>query len=169
MISITPATTGEDLSHIRQLFRAYTDWLSIDLSYQGFEAELAGLPGKYAPPAGALLLGRDTSGTPLGCVAMRPLAEPDVCEMKRLYVLPEGRGLGLGRALVSEIISAATKAGYRKMRLDTLPTMHGALSLYRAAGFREIGAYYDTPIAETVFLELDLEQFAHEQLGAASD
>ena len=158
MISITPATSEEDLSHIRKLFRAYTDWLNIDLSYQGFEAELAGLPGKYAPPSGALYLGRSSEGTPLGCIAMRPLEAPEICEMKRLYVLPEGRGLGLGHALVREIILAAHTAGYDRMRLDTLPTMHGALKLYRDAGFREIPAYYETPIAETVFLELNLQQ-----------
>lgn len=145
-----------DLPAITQLFRAYVASLPIDLSYQNFDAELASLPGKYASPAGALLIARDASGVSLGCVAMRPLDEPGVCEMKRLYVAPAGRGCGLGKQLALAVIEAARAAGYREMRLDTLATMHEAQALYHALGFTEIGAYYDTPIENTVFMSLKL-------------
>lgn len=141
-----------DLAAVAELFRAYADGLGVDLSYQGFEAELAGLPGPYAPPAGALLLARGARGEPLGCVGMRPLAVDGCCEMKRLYVAAEGRGLGLGRALAEAIVGAAALAGYREMRLDTLPAMAAALALYRDLGFAPIAPYYDTPVAGTRFL-----------------
>lgn len=147
--------TPTDLPALTQLFRAYAASLPIDLGYQGFEGELASLPGKYAPPNGALLIARDATGAALGCVAMRPL-EPGVCEMKRLYVAPEGRGQGLGRQLALAIIEAARAAGYAEMRLDTLASMEEAQALYRSLGFTEIGAYYDTPIEGTVFMRLKL-------------
>lgn len=152
---ITPACLPTDLPAITQLFRAYAASLPIDLGYQGFDGELQSLPGKYAPPHGALLIARDGDGAALGCVAMRPLEE-GVCEMKRLYVAPEGRGKGVGKQLALAIIEAARAAGYREMRLDTLNSMHGAQALYRALGFVEIGAYYDTPIEGTVFMSLTL-------------
>ncbi len=153
---ITPASFPTDVPAITQLFRAYAASLPIDLGYQGFDGELAALPGKYAPPHGALLLARDDNGAALGCVAMRPLDEPGVCEMKRLYVAPVGRGRGLGRALAQAIIETARAAGYREMRLDTLASMTEAQALYRALGFTEIGAYYATPIENTVFMSLKL-------------
>jgi len=152
---ITPASFPTDLPAITQLFRAYAASLPIDLGYQGFDGELQSLPGMYAPPHGALLIARDADGAALGCVAMRPLDE-GVCEMKRLYVAPEGRGKGVGKELALAIIEAARAAGYREMRLDTLSSMHGAQALYRALGFVEIGAYYDTPIEGTVFMSLAL-------------
>ncbi|ASP33333.1 GNAT family N-acetyltransferase [Labrenzia sp. VG12] len=154
--SIRQADREEDLETIRSLFRAYVDWLAIDLSYQGFEEELAGLPGKYAPPAGGLFLAKNGAGAVLGCVALRPFGDAGACEMKRLYVLPEGRGRGVGAGLVSAVLEAAETAGYSDMLLDTLPTMTGAIKLYRAAGFEEVGAYYDTPISETVFFRKSL-------------
>lgn len=147
--------TAVDLPALAQLFRAYAASLPIDLGYQGFDAELASLPGKYAPPAGALLIGRDASGVALGCVAMRPL-EQGVCEMKRLYVAPEARGSGLGKQLAVAIVDAARAAGYREMRLDTLMSMTSAIALYEQLGFVRIGAYYDTPIENTVFMSLQL-------------
>ncbi|MGH6950928.1 MAG: GNAT family N-acetyltransferase [Vitreimonas sp.] len=150
------AFTSADLPALTQLFRGYAASLSIDLGYQGFDAELASLPGKYAPPAGALLIARDANGEALGCVAMRPLDEPNLCEMKRLYVASEGRGRGLGKALALAILEAARAAGHREMRLDTLPTMHDAQALYRALGFREVAPYYDTPMEGTVFMSLKL-------------
>jgi len=157
-----------DLPALTQLFRAYAASLPIDLGYQGFDDELASLPGKYAPPDGALLIARGVSGAALGCVAMRPLGfgvcpspvgegRPGVCEMKRLYVAPQGRGQGLGRQLARAIIEAARAAGYAEMRLDTLASMGEAQALYRSLGFTEIGAYYDTPIAGTVFMSLKLK------------
>lgn len=148
---IGPAIAPADIVAVGGLFRAYADSLGVDLGYQGFAAELAGLPGKYAPPGGALLLARDAKGLPLGCVALRPLL-PDICEMKRLYVTPAGRGRGLGRALAEAILDTAAALGYREMRLDTLPEMRDAQRLYAALGFRPIAAYYDTPVAGTVFL-----------------
>ncbi len=155
MFSIAPASLPTDVSAIAQLFRAYAASLPIDLDYQGFDDELASLPGKYAPPQGALLIACDANGAALGCVAMRPL-EDGVCEMKRLYVAPEGRGQGLGKHLAHAIIEVARAAGYREMRLDTLASMHEAQALYRALGFTEIGAYYDTPVEDTVFMSLRL-------------
>jgi ribosomal protein S18 acetylase RimI-like enzyme len=156
MFDVTPARIPTDLPALTQLFRAYAASLPIDLGYQGFDGELASLPGKYAPPAGALLIARNTNGEALGCVAMRPLEAPGVCEMKRLYVAPQGRGLGLGKALALAIIEAARAAGHREMRLDTLPHMRQAQALYRDLGFSEIAAYYDTPIEHTVFMSLRL-------------
>ena len=153
---IEPVRSAADLAEIARLFQAYVDWLGIDLTFQDFAAELAGLPGKYAPPAGELLLARGRGGEALGCVAVRPLGSEGVCEMKRLYVLPAARGLGLGRALVTAILETARRLGYREMRLDTLPTLLPALSLYREADFKEIPAYYETPLAEVMFLSKQL-------------
>ena len=154
--SISASLGTVDLPAITQLFRAYAASLPIDLGYQGFDGELASLPGKYAPPAGALLIARDANGAALGCVAMRPLDEHGVCEMKRLYVAPEGRGVGLGRKLAVAITEAARAAGYREMRLDTLASMAEARGLYRSLGFVEIGPYYETPVENTVFMSLTL-------------
>ncbi|MEZ6022016.1 MAG: GNAT family N-acetyltransferase [Hyphomonadaceae bacterium] len=153
---IAAARIPADLPALTQLFRAYAASLPIDLGYQSFDDELASLPGKYAPPAGALLIARDGDGPALGCVAMRPLEAPGVCEMKRLYIAPEGRGLGLGRALAEAIIVAARERGYREMRLDTMPSMTSAIALYRSLGFRDIPAYYDTPVTGNLFLSLAL-------------
>lgn len=155
MLKIHDASFPADLPSIRDLFRAYAASLPIDLGYQGFEGELASLPGKYAPPEGALLLARDANGAALGCVAMRPL-EAGVCEMKRLYVAPEGRGLGVGRALAEANVAAARAGGYRWMVLDTLASMREARTLYASLGFEETGAYYETPIPDTVFLRLQM-------------
>ncbi len=153
---ITPASFPTDLPAITQIFLAYAAALPIDLGYQGFDDELASLPGRCAPPQGALLIARDANGDALGCVAMRSLDEPGVCEMKRLYVAPAGRGRGLGKQLALAIIEAARAAGHREMRLDTLASMHEAQALYRSLGFVGIGAYYETPIADTVFMSLRL-------------
>ncbi|QDG76960.1 GNAT family N-acetyltransferase [Labrenzia sp. PHM005] len=151
--SIFSVDTVQDLEDLKGLFRAYVDWLGIDLSYQGFEEELASLPGKYAAPNGALLLAKNDKGESLGCVGLRPFGEAGSCEMKRLYVVPEARGLGVGAGLVQRIMKLARNAGYTDMKLDTLPTMTGAIKLYKQAGFEEIPAYYETPIRETVFFQ----------------
>ncbi|CTQ51636.1 N-acetylglutamate synthase [Roseibium album] len=153
---IFSAKTAEDLEAVKRLFRAYVDWLEIDLSYQGFEEELAGMPGKYAPPQGALYLAKRTNGEVLGCVGLRPFGEEGACEMKRLYVSPKARGLGVGAALVDSVLRAAREAEYAVMLLDTLPTMTGAIKLYTNAGFEETSAYYETPIRETVFFRKHL-------------
>jgi ribosomal protein S18 acetylase RimI-like enzyme len=150
--TIEPVRSTADLAATTRLFNAYATSLGIDLGYQDFAAELAGLPGKYAPPAGKLLLARDNYGKALGCIGLRPIEPDGICEMKRLYVAPRGRGLGLGRALVDAIVAEAIRIGYREMRLDTLPSMAEAIALYRKAGFLPIAPYYETPVAGTLFL-----------------
>jgi ribosomal protein S18 acetylase RimI-like enzyme len=153
---IRSVRSAEELAAVATLFREYEASLDTDLCFQGFEAELAGLPGAYAPPRGELLLARDPSGEPLGCVALRPVDPGGVCEMKRLYVAPTGRGLGLGKALMAAVIDQARGLGYREMRLDTLPAMTTAQRMYREAGFRPIEPYYKTPVGGTVFMALGL-------------
>jgi putative acetyltransferase len=149
------ARTPEDIAHVRRLFRAYAQWLEVDLCFQDFERELNELPGCYAPPAGRLLIAR-VGGEVVGCVGLRPL-EPGVCEMKRLWVEPGFAGQGIGRALAEAIIAAARQIGYRRMRLDTLPArMPAAQHLYATLGFREIPPYYPNPLAGVVTLELEL-------------
>jgi len=149
--TISRASTPEDIAAVRRLFGEYAGSLDVDLGYQGFEAELAGLPGKYAPPTGALLIARG-SGEAVGCVALRALDRPGICEMKRLYVTPGGRGNSLGRRLVEAIIHEAQRLGYREMWLDALPSFRAATALYRSVGFVDMPPYYATPIAGTVFL-----------------
>lgn len=156
--SLARAAGPQDLEAVADLFRAYASSLPIDLTYQDFAGEVAGLPGAYGPPAGALLLARSADGAPLGCVALRPLDEAGACEMKRMYVAPEARGLGVGRALAEAILGEARGLGYGLMRLDTLPSLTAALGLYAGLGFRRTSAYYDTPVAGTVFLALDLDR-----------
>jgi len=150
-IIIEPAVTG-DLAAVASLFRAYAASLPVDLAYQGFEAELACLPGKYAPPSGALLVAKAEDGTVLGCIALRALDTNGVAEMKRLYVAPAGRGLGLGRRLVEAAVAEAQRIGYRELWLDTLPTMTEAIALYGRCGFEPMAPYYQTPVAGTRFM-----------------
>ena len=152
---LADATGTEDVAAARRLFRAYADWLAVDLCFQDFERELAILPGAYAPPQGRLLLAR-VGGEAAGCVALRPL-EPGVCEMKRLWIEPGFAGAGLGRDLAEAIVTAARQAGYQRMRLDTIPErMQAAQHLYRSLGFAEIPPYYDNPLPGVVMLELEL-------------
>jgi ribosomal protein S18 acetylase RimI-like enzyme len=148
--------TLDDLDTTVELFREYAGSLEIDLDYQGFEDELESLPGAYAPPKGVLLLAQ-IDGKPVGCVAVRALHGTNFCEMKRLYVRSTARGTGAGRALAEAAIAEAHRMKYDAMRLDTLSTMQAALTLYRALGFKEIPAYYETPIVNTVFMHKDLE------------
>lgn len=145
-----------EIAGAADLFREYADWLAIDLSFQGFAEELATLPGKYAPPVGELMLAFAAESEVLGCVAVRPLEGRTVCEMKRLYVRPAARGLGLGRALVAAIIHSAQQLGYAEMRLDTLPKMVEAFALYRRFGFTEIAPYYHNPVPGTRYLGLKI-------------
>jgi len=154
---IVPVRTGEDLAATVALFIAYAASLDVDLSYQDFDGELATMPGQYAPPEGELLLARALDGRPLGCVALRPIQPQGCCEMKRLYVSPLARGLGLGKALAEALIDAAQRIGYREMRLDSLPSMTGAQALYRKLGFAVTAPHYDTPIAGTLFMRRVLE------------
>jgi putative acetyltransferase len=155
LLSIREASPGPDLTVVRQLFQEYADSLGFSLCFQGFSEELAALPGMYAPPSGRLLLGY-RGGEPAGCAALRPSGS-GVCEMKRLYVRPAYRASGLGRLLVERIIWGARQAGYKRMRLDSLPSMHAAIQLYRRLGFQEIAPYTTNPVEGAVFLELQLD------------
>lgn len=153
---IRPAETDEDVRAVRALFEGYAASLPVDLGYQDFAAELAGLPGKYAPPGGALLLASARDGAALGCVALRALAPAGCCEMKRLFLRPEARGLGLGRALAEAAIAAARASGYAELRLDTLPSMGAAIGLYRRLGFEPVAPYYAPVPPGTIFMGLRL-------------
>jgi GNAT superfamily N-acetyltransferase len=135
---------ADDMTEVAALFRAYADYLGVAEVLPGFEEELAGLPGDYAPPCGALLLARDAAGTPLGCIALKPLA-PDVGEIKRLYVRPQGRGRGIGKALVAAILREAAHRGYREVKLDTLAKLTEAQALYRSFGFIPVEPFRSNP------------------------
>lgn len=129
--------------------------LGIDLAFQGFEEELAGLPGKYAAPAGIILLAWRTT-RPVGCIALRPMAEAGHCEVKRLYVRDAARGARVGHRLATECLAFARAAGYRHAFLDTLLSMTPARRLYAAHGFRPVPAYYDNPLPDVEYMALDL-------------
>lgn len=148
---IIPATT-EDLDAIKGLFREYRASLPFDLCFQNFEQELAGLPGRYAPPSGQMLLAQH-GGHFVGCVALRQIGD-GLCEMKRLFVQPAFRGQGIGRALAQTIVEEGRRIGYKHMRLDTV--LEPAKSLYRSLGFREIPPYQHVPVEGVVFMELHL-------------
>jgi len=155
-LQIREAGSPADLALIRELFLEYARSIEVDLCFQNFNQELATLPGRYAPPAGCLLLAfRENEAA--GCVAVRGL-EGGICEMKRLYMRPGFRRHGGGRLLAEAVIAAARRAGYRAMRLDTLSSMEAAIALYRSLGFRPIAPYYDNPSGLAVFMELDLRR-----------
>lgn len=140
------------MDRVRELFREYEQFLDFDLCFQNFEQELAELPGFYSPPQGCILL----AGEPVvGCVGMRPLSR-EVCEMKRLYVRPAGRSLGLGRKLCEALIEKARSVGYRAMRLDTVSKLDRAIALYQALGFKPCERYCENPQPDVQFFELDL-------------
>jgi GNAT superfamily N-acetyltransferase len=157
---IVTVGAGEDagLEAVRELFREYAGGLGVDLCFQGFDDELATLPGAYAEPQGALLLAL-VDGAPAGCGAMRPLPEvdyPNACEMKRLYVRRAFRRFGLGRVLAQALMDQATRAGYSTMLLDTLDDMEAARGLYETLGFVEVPPYYYNPIAGAHYLKVEL-------------
>jgi putative acetyltransferase len=147
-------TAGPEIESIRDLFLEYEKSLGISLCFQDFDAELAALPGEYVPPGGRLLLAR-VGGRNAGCVALRRI-DATSSEMKRLFVRPEFRGLGLGRRLATECIETARRLGYARLRLDTLPVMRAAQVMYRTLGFYEIPPYRPNPVQGTVYLQLDL-------------
>jgi ribosomal protein S18 acetylase RimI-like enzyme len=160
LLTISPAHEEPAVLVVRQLFEEYATSLGFSLCFQGFDKELAGLPGAYAPPQGRLLLasrGEEVAG----CVALRPL-EPGICEMKRLYVRPAYRTSGVGRLLAERLIHEARTASYQRMRLDSLPVMQAALRLYRTLGFQEIAPYTRNPVIGAVFLELHLDRPLHD-------
>lgn len=154
---LTPVALTE-FADARQLFIDYAKHIGVDLCFQDFEAELAALPGEYAEPTGPLRLGR-IAGQWAGCCALRPITSvdyPDAAEMKRLYVRPAFRGLGLGRRLAESVMDAARVQGYRSVLLDTLDDMEMARALYGEPGFSEIPPYYHNPIAGAHHLKVDL-------------
>ncbi len=153
-ISIAAAEGPADMERVRALFLEYQEWLGVDLCFQGFEDELAALPGAYAPPKGGLWFAR-ADGEIAGVAGVRPFKD-GLCEMKRLWVRPAFRGLGLGRRLAERTIAAARAAGYRAMCLDTLGRLTAARAMYEDLGFREITAYYDNPLDDVCYLELEL-------------
>jgi len=155
LIRLEHSSSVDELDHIRRMFREYVDFLGIDLSFQSFEDEFAGLPGEYAPPRGRLLLAM-WDDSPAGCVALRELGGG--CEMKRLWVRPEYRGHKVGRFLAEAVIEEARRIGYPWMRLDTLSSLAEATLLYRSLGFREIQPYRYNPIEGAIYMELNLRQ-----------
>ena len=158
-IDVRVALADSDLAAIRQLFIDYQSELGIDLCFQGFDEELATLPGIYAEPEGILLLAT-VDGAPAGCCAFRPLPNPDhlnACEMKRLFVRRAYRGFGLGRMLVDQTMARAQIAGYTTMLLDTLNDMEAARALYEEVGFTEVAPYYHNPLPGAHYLKADLD------------
>ena len=152
-----------ELEHVRGFFRQYAAWLGVDLSFQGFADEIANLPGAYGAADGRLFYA-EVDGQPAGCVGIRRFSE-GVCEMKRLYVDPAFRGRGVGRKLALAAIKAAHLFGYRRILLDTVPSMRIAVKLYRELGFKEVPAYYPSPIEGTIFLTLDLENWSEDEVN----
>ncbi|MCC4117503.1 carbonate dehydratase [Aromatoleum toluclasticum] len=162
-LRILSADDKTELDHVRQFFRNYAAWLGVDLCFQGFGDEMASLPGSYAAPEGRLFYA-EIDGQPAGCVGLRPTTG-GMCEMKRLYVEPAHRGLGIGRDLVLAAIRSAKDLGYRRIMLDTMPAMRIALKLYREMGFKEAPAYYPTPVEGAILLSLDLENWSEEEVA----
>lgn len=157
-IELVSPTQGDDIEDTRQLIREYAQGLGVDLCFQDIEGELAGMPGEYVAPRGALLLAR-VDGAPAGCCALRPLDAadyPNAAEMKRLYVRKAFRGFGLGRQLAEATLDAARQAGYACVLLDTLSDMESARALYEDLGFEAIPPYYHNPIAGAHYLKADL-------------
>jgi GNAT superfamily N-acetyltransferase len=154
-LSLTQAESSDQLAQARELFLEYAQSLGFSLCFQDFDQELAQLPGDYAPPQGRLLLA-DCEGQLAGCVALHQL-DPEICEMKRLYLRSHFRGKGLGRALADRIIAEARQIGYHRMRLDTVePAMKDAAAMYRKSGFREIAPYCPNPMSGVIYMELEL-------------
>ncbi len=152
-IVLARADEEHDMEIVRTLFREYAEWLQVDFCLQDFDTELAGLPGKYAAPGGGLWLAR-VDGKVAGTIAFRPL-EDGVCEMKRLWVRDEFRGLGLGRRLAETCVAVARDAGYKAMCLDTLGHMTAARALYESLGFGEIPATYENPVDDVRYMRCE--------------
>jgi ribosomal protein S18 acetylase RimI-like enzyme len=154
MLEILEAESDENLEQIRTLFGEYAGTLDFGLDFQNFDKELANLPDDYTRPAGCLLLAFH-KGQLAGCVGLRKLSD-GICEMKRLYVKEQFRGLGIGRALTEAVVKEAQKIGYNYMRLDTVPSMEVARALYSSLGFKQTTPYRYNPIEGAVFMELRL-------------
>ena len=157
---IVEAKAPHDVAAAKALFQEYAESLDFELCFQNFDEEMETFPGDYAAPAGALLLAR-VDLQPAGAVGLRPLtAESGTCEMKRLYVKPEHRGLGFGRGLALTVLHEAATRGYDWMRLDTIASMTSARAIYEALGFRETEPYYNNPLEGVVYFERQLGDFS---------
>jgi ribosomal protein S18 acetylase RimI-like enzyme len=154
-VVLTEAAAAADFAAARVLFREYAAGLGVDLCFQGFEAELDSMPQMYGAPQGCLFVAHAEQRL-VGCGALRRLGAGEICEMKRLYVRAEARGTGLGRILAESLVAKGRALGYTRMRLDTLAHMTAARELYRSLGFAEVAAYYDNPLPNVVYMELDL-------------
>jgi putative acetyltransferase len=155
VLTFAQAESPAQIAEAREVFLEYAQSLGFSLCFQNFDKELAGLPGDYAPPEGRLLLA-ECEGQLAGCVALHKLG-PGICEMKRLYLRPQFRGKGLGRALAGRIIAEARQIGYQHMRLDTVePIMKDAVAMYGKLGFKEVAPYRPNPIAGAIYMELKL-------------
>ena len=154
-IELKEAKSKEEFQIAAVLFQEYVDQLAIDLDFQNFSSEMSSLEVQYARPKGALFLARNSSNDFLGCFAIRDF-EGSICELKRMYLRKEARGLGIGESMLKKAIEIGQQLGYDRMRLDTLPSMHAAQTLYRKMGFYEIEPYRYNPISGTKFLEIRL-------------
>jgi putative acetyltransferase len=158
LVSLKEPSTLEQMNSVREIFLEYAGTLSVDLCFQGFDLELQELPGEYAPPRGTLLLAL-VNHQVAGCCALRPLDSadtPNASEMKRLYVRPAFRRLGLGRQLAEAVMDAARRYGYSSIFLDTLDEMETARALYEDLGFEEIPPYYHNPLPGAHYLRVTL-------------
>ena len=157
IMNIVQAKTPHEIDEVRRLFREYETYLNVDLCFQHFESELADLPGKYAPPVGTLLLAKERQRA-IGCGALRSLSpiQDRTCEMKRLYVCPEVRGLSIGKKIAERLIQEGVRLGYSTMVLDTLNRLEAAIQLYESLGFVRMEPYYDNPLPDVVYWKLDL-------------
>lgn len=158
MARIIEAEQGQ-IQIVRELFLEYSDALEFDLGFQNFESEIRNLPGDYRRPSGGLLLAYQDFDI-AGCVGFKRL-DGSIAEMKRLYVRPEFQGFGLGRALVSEVLRKSKSMGYKKVRLDTVPSMSKAIALYKSMGFYSIPAYRENPIVGASFFEADCSKIIY--------
>jgi putative acetyltransferase len=156
-MNIIHAKSQHEIDEVRRLFREYEAYLNIDLCFQQFESELVNLPGRYAPPSGTLLLAMEGRKA-FGCGALRRLRsiQDRTCEMKRLYVCPEARGLGVGKQIAKRLIQEGVRLGYSAMVLDTLDRLDATIHLYETLGFARTEPYYDNPLTGVVYLKLDL-------------
>jgi len=154
MIQIVQAASHEQIGNVRDLFIEYAHSLNVSLCFENLDKEVNELPGVYAPPRGSLLLAADGEKI-AGCVALKKV-DDRVCEMKRLYVRAEFRGRGIGKRLAMQIVDEAREIGYERLRLDTLPSMKEAISLYRSLGFEEIPAYRELPVPGALFMQVKL-------------
>ncbi len=156
MVNLIEARSPQEIKAAADLFREYNTFLNVDLCFQGFEQELASLPGKYAPPKGEIILA-EYQNEIVGCVAVRPF-EGNICEMKRLYVKPKAQGLKIGKLLTEAIIKKSKALGYQSIQLDTLEKLEVALKMYEKMGFKTMKPYYENPLEQVVYLTLNLDQ-----------